>query len=51
MIAKTMPSSWLQALRNDKRRIFRAGRKAQDEADWMLSHIGAEHAAALEVAG
>lgn len=43
-------SSWLQALRNDKRCIFTAARQAQDAADWLLSHMGAEQAAALEEA-
>lgn len=38
-------SSWLQALRNDKRCIFTAARQAQDAADWLLSHMGAEQAA------
>ncbi|HBV11696.1 MAG TPA: antirestriction protein [Brevundimonas sp.] len=43
-------SSWLQALRNDKRCIFTAARQAQEAADWLLCHMGAQQAAALEKA-
>lgn len=40
-------SSWLEALRNDKRAIFTAARHAQDAADWLLSRMGADSAAQM----
>ncbi|WP_248006496.1 zincin-like metallopeptidase domain-containing protein [Novosphingobium sp. HR1a] len=41
-------TSWLSALRNDKRCIFTAARQAQDAADWLLCHMGTETSAPLE---
>ena len=34
-------SSWIGALRNDKRAIFRAATAAQVASEWILSHMGA----------
>ena len=43
-------SSWLEALRNDKRAIFTAARHAQEAADWLLSRMGADSAAQMDEA-
>jgi antirestriction protein ArdC len=37
-------SSWLKALKNDKRAIFTAAAKAQDAVDWMTKRTGTEEA-------